>query len=176
MLLIIIFRAWVLQLHWILSIQLLLKFICKFYRVEDKGTTATVQEVKDETKTSRKKRTKHQKAKAKRNQAKESGSKATVDTADGSAKADTDIIIDAATLGDCLFCGELTKKICAKCQMTSNQISYHCSIECWDEHLPVHMQICSLDKPQKKYPNSSQCTPVFFIYVYPKNEGIGCEL
>ena len=135
---------------------------------------AAGQEFKVETNKTIKNRIKHQKAKekakAKANQAKESGSKATVEntSADGSAEADTDFLVDAATPGECLRCGELAKKICAKCQKNSNQKSYYCSLECWNEHLSVHEQICSLVKPQKKYPNSSVYSGTFYFCLSKK--------
>ena len=132
----------------------LLKFFYKFYRDENEGTTIAVKEGKK-----KKNRSKHQK-----NKAKENRRKAMVESISviGSTQSDTYILVDTVDClrsdclpGYCLCCEELAEKICAKCQKNSNQISYYCSKECWDEHLAVHDQICSLVKPQKMYTNNS---------------------
>ena len=139
------------------SFQFLLKFFYKFYRDEDKGIR------KGKKKKKSKNRTKHQKDKAKKNK-----SRATVENtsaaAAGSTKSDTDILVDAATPGDCLRCSNMTDKICAKCQKTnSDQKSYYCSKECWDDHLPIHEQICSLEIPMKKFTDSSICSGILYF-------------
>ena len=152
---------------WSWSIHLLLKFICKFCREEDKGTTSAVHdhEVKVETKKTIRNRNKRQKQRAiAKLKAKESESKTTVGNTSEAAptQSDSDRLIDALTSGDCLCCGNMAQKICAKCQKT-DQISYYCSMNCWDEHLSVHKQICSLVKPQKMFPNSSSHSGILLL-------------
>ena len=63
-------------------------------------------------------------------------------------------LVDAATPGDCLYCGALAGKICVKCLDKSKQISYYCEKDCRVEHSSVHDQICSLQVPPKMYSNS----------------------
>ena len=165
---------------WSWSIQLLLKLICKFYRDEDKGTTSAVHdhEVKVETKKTIRNRNKRQKQRAiAKLKAKESGGLETPQVGNTSAAApiqsDSDSLIDALTSGDCLCCGNVAWKICAKCQKTPNQISYYCSMKCWDKHLSVHDQICSLVKPQKMYTNNSVDSGI--LSLLEKKEGIERE-
>ena len=161
---------------WSWSIQLLLKLIRKFYRDEDKGTTSAVHdhEVKVETKKTIRNRNKRQKQRAiAKLKAKESGGLETPQVGNTSAAAptqsDSDSIIDVLTSGDCLCCGNTAQKICAKCQKNSDQISYYCSMNCWDEHLSVHKQICSLVKPQKMFPNSSFRSGILLLLEKRKN-------
>ena len=159
---------------WSWSIQLLLKLIRKFYRDEDKGTTSAVHdhEVKVETKKTIRNRNKRQKQRAiAKLKAKESESKTTVGNTSAAAptQSDSDSIIDVLTSGDCLCCGNTAQKICAKCQKNSDQISYYCSMNCWDEHLSVHKQICSLVKPQKMFPNSSFRSGILLLLEKRKN-------
>ena len=140
------------------SFLLLLKLSYKFYRNEDKETGKGKKKKKKKTN-----RTKHQKNKAK---ADKSGSMATVENtaAAGSTQAGTEVLVGALTAGDCLRCGVLALKICAACRLKSDQISYYCSKNCWDKHLLVHKQICSLEKPPKDNPNSSVYSGILFFY------------
>ena len=155
-----------------LKYSVFLKLIRKFYRDEDNGTTAAVHEVKVETKKTIKNRNKRQRKRANaKAKAKESGSKTTVGNTSEAAptQSDSDSLIDALTSGDCLCCGNVAWKICAKCQKTPNQISYYCSMKCWDKHLSVHDQICSLVKPQKMYTNNSVDSGILLLLEKRKN-------
>ena len=159
---------------WSWSIQLLLKLIRKFYRDEDKGTTSAVHdhEVKVETKKTIRNRNKRQKQRAiAKLKAKESESKTTVGNTSAAAptQSDSDSLIDVLTSGHCLCCGNMAQKTCAKCQKNSDQISYYCSMNCWDEHLSVHKQICSLVKPQKMFPNSSSHSGILLLLKKGRN-------